>query len=74
MDFEYSDKTEELALRVTQFMRDYIYPNEPVFDEQVADGDRWSPVPVLQDLKDTWFIMVRVKSPRIAGDSRDPGT
>ncbi|MBT5107991.1 MAG: acyl-CoA dehydrogenase [Rhodospirillaceae bacterium] len=51
MDFEYSDKTEELALRVTQFMRDYIYPNEPVFDEQVADGDRWSPVPVLEDLK-----------------------
>mgnify|MGYP005658435597 FL=1 len=51
MDFEYSEKTEELALRVTQFMRDYIYPNEPVFDEQVADGDRWSPVPVLEDLK-----------------------
>lgn len=51
MDFEYSEKTEELALRVTQFMRDHIYPNEPVFDEQVAEGDRWSPVPVLEDLK-----------------------
>jgi acyl-CoA dehydrogenase len=51
MDFEYSEKTEELALRVTQFMRDHIYPNESVFDEQVAAGDRWSTVPVLEDLK-----------------------
>lgn len=51
MDFEYSEKTEELRLRVAQFMRDHIYPNEPVFAEQVAEGDRWSQVPILEELK-----------------------
>jgi acyl-CoA dehydrogenase len=51
MDFEYSDTTKELSLRVEKFMRDYVYPNETTFDEQVSAGDRWRPVQILDDLK-----------------------
>ncbi|MFT6583567.1 MAG: acyl-CoA dehydrogenase [Alphaproteobacteria bacterium] len=51
MDFEYSDTTKELSLRVEKFMRDHVYPNETTFDEQVATGDRWQPVQILDDLK-----------------------
>ncbi|MGY8959930.1 MAG: acyl-CoA dehydrogenase family protein, partial [Alphaproteobacteria bacterium] len=28
-----------------------VYPNETTFDEQVATGDRWQPVQILDDLK-----------------------
>ena len=48
MDFEYSEKTQELSLRVKKFMQDNIYPNEPVFAAQVAEGDRWAVVPILE--------------------------
>lgn len=51
MDFEYSEKTQELSLRVTKFMQENVYPNEPVFAAQVAEGDRWSVVPILESLK-----------------------
>ena len=51
MDFEYSEKTQELSLRVKKFMQDNIYPNEPVFAAQVAEGDRWAVVPILETLK-----------------------
>lgn len=51
MDFEYSETTRELALRLENFMRDHVYPNETVFDEQVSEGDRWQPVQILEELK-----------------------
>ncbi|MBL4721852.1 MAG: acyl-CoA dehydrogenase family protein [Alphaproteobacteria bacterium] len=51
MDFEYSETTRELALRLENFMRDHVHPNETVFDEQVSEGDRWQPVQILEELK-----------------------
>ena len=52
MDFELSPRTEEYRERILAFMEQHIYPNESVFHEQVADGDRWGSVPIIEELKD----------------------
>ena len=51
MDFEYSDKTKALMEKLTAFMDEYVYPNEKLYFEQIAAGDRWQPVPILEELK-----------------------
>ena len=51
MDFEYSDKVKELQKRLTEFMNQYIYPNEAKVTEQINEGDRWQPVPIIEELK-----------------------
>jgi len=52
MDFEYSDRVKELRQRLSAFMDEYIYPNELVFRQQIDEGDRWQPVPIIEDLKE----------------------
>src|SRR5471032_2738433 len=51
MDFAYSPKVQELRERVTAFMDAYVYPAEPVFEQQVAEGDRWQPTAIMEELK-----------------------
>jgi acyl-CoA dehydrogenase len=51
MHFEFSPKVKELQQRLTAFMHEYIYPNEKTFYEQLNEGDRWQPVPIIEDLK-----------------------
>ena len=51
MDFEYSAKTRDLLLRLGRFMDAHVYPNEKRFREEVATGDRWQPVALLETLK-----------------------
>ncbi len=52
MDFEFSEQTRELQLRVQAFMDENVYPNEGTYAEQVAGGDtRWAAVPILEELK-----------------------
>ncbi len=51
MNFEYSDKVQELAARVSAFMEEHVYPNEQRYAEEVADGDRWQPTAVIEELK-----------------------
>ncbi|TNE40264.1 MAG: acyl-CoA dehydrogenase [Alphaproteobacteria bacterium] len=51
MIFEYSDKVKELQERVQAFMDEHVYPNEKVFYDQVAEGDRWQPTQIVEDLK-----------------------
>jgi acyl-CoA dehydrogenase len=51
MDFEYSAKTRELATRLEAFMRDHVYPNEKRHAEEVAAGDRWQPLELIEELK-----------------------
>jgi len=51
MDFEYSDKVKDLERRLVAFMNAHVYPNEPVFRQQIADGDRWQPTPIVEALK-----------------------
>jgi acyl-CoA dehydrogenase len=51
MDFEYSDKVKELRERLQAFTQEFIYPNEKTFYQQVAQGDRWEPTQIIEDLK-----------------------
>src|SRR5262252_889498 len=51
MDLEYSNRTKQLAERLTVFMNEHIYPNEARFDEEIARGDRWEPLALLEELK-----------------------
>jgi acyl-CoA dehydrogenase len=51
MDFDYSPKVMELKTRVEAFMTEQVYPNEAAILGQIADGDRWQPVPLIEVLK-----------------------
>ncbi len=50
MNFEYSDKINDLQKRLTAFMDEYIYPNERRYYEQIEE-DRWRPVRIIEELK-----------------------
>ncbi|NIS59557.1 MAG: acyl-CoA dehydrogenase [Proteobacteria bacterium] len=51
MFFEFSEKAKELQVRLKAFMDENIYPNERTFREQLEEGDRWQPVPIIEELK-----------------------
>jgi acyl-CoA dehydrogenase len=51
MEFDYSAKVQKLQAELTAFMDEYIYPNEAVYHAQVAQGDRWQPVAIIDELK-----------------------
>ncbi len=51
MDFAYSDKAREIRDRVAAFMEEHIYPNEAEMFAQIEDGDRWEPIPMIEELK-----------------------
>jgi acyl-CoA dehydrogenase len=51
MNFEHSDKVKDLQKRVQAFMGEYIYPNEKLYYQQIAEGDRWQPIEIIEELK-----------------------
>jgi acyl-CoA dehydrogenase len=51
MDFAYSEKVQKLQARLRAFMEQHIYPNEKTFHAQVAEGDRWQPTRIVEELK-----------------------
>lgn len=51
MHFDYSPKVQDLRAQLLAFMAEHVYPNERVFDEQVAQGERWKVLPLVEDLK-----------------------
>src|SRR6516165_8673937 len=51
MEFEYSQKVRALQARLEAFMAEEIYPNEEALFAQVNEGDRWQPVPIMEELK-----------------------
>ncbi len=51
MHFEHSPKVKELQARLTAFMAAHVYPNEKRFHEQVNEGQRWQPIPLIEELK-----------------------
>jgi acyl-CoA dehydrogenase len=51
MDFEYSAKVKDLQARLNAFMDALVYPNERRFHDEVAEGDRWQPTRVVEELK-----------------------
>jgi acyl-CoA dehydrogenase len=51
MHFEHSPKVKELQKRFVHFMHEHIYPNEKTYRQQIARGDRWQPIEIVEDLK-----------------------
>ncbi len=51
MNFDFSPKVTELQKRLVAFMDEHIYPNEKLFYAQINEGDRWQPVPIIEELK-----------------------
>jgi acyl-CoA dehydrogenase len=51
LSFRFSDKAKDLHQRALAFAREHVVPAEPVFGEQVAEGDRWQPTPIMEQLK-----------------------
>jgi acyl-CoA dehydrogenase len=54
MEFTYSPKVNELRRKLNDFMEQYIYPNEKVYEQQLnAQETRWSAVPpIIEELKE----------------------
>jgi len=51
MHFAYSDQVQDLQKKLTPFMDEHIYPNEQLYFKQIREGDRWQPVPIIEELK-----------------------
>jgi acyl-CoA dehydrogenase len=51
MLIEMTSRAQSLAAELTAFMDAHIYPNESLFRDQIANGDRWQPVPIVEALK-----------------------
>ena len=49
--FGLSDRAIEYRSRVTAFMKEHIYPNEATYHQQGQTGDRWTPRPIIEELK-----------------------
>ncbi|MBN9528588.1 MAG: acyl-CoA dehydrogenase family protein [Alphaproteobacteria bacterium] len=52
MDFAYSPKVKDLQERVSRFMDENVYPNEERYFREIAEGDRWQPTSVVEELKE----------------------
>ena len=51
MDFDFSPRQKALIAKVSDFMDAHVYPAVPTYDEQLATGERWKVIPVLDELK-----------------------
>jgi acyl-CoA dehydrogenase len=51
MKFEHSDKVKDLQQRLIAFMNEHIYPNEAIVHQQIAEGNRWQPPALIDELK-----------------------
>jgi len=49
--FDHSPRTADLLARLRAFMAEHVYPNETRYYAEVAEGDRWSAVPLIAELK-----------------------
>jgi acyl-CoA dehydrogenase len=52
VNFDYSEKVLDLRARIEAFMEEHVYPNEKVFEEQLAAAEsRWTVPPIMEELK-----------------------
>lgn len=52
MNFDHSEKVKEYQIRLTEFMEEYVYPNENLYNDQLDKQDRFSKVPpIMEKLK-----------------------
>ncbi|SER72828.1 acyl-CoA dehydrogenase [Halopseudomonas bauzanensis] len=52
MNFGYSPKVQQLREQVDAFMQEHVFPAEAIFHRQVAEGDRWQPTAIVEELKE----------------------
>jgi len=50
VNFEFTEKTRELQVRLRAFMDEHIYPNEQRFLDEI-ESDRWKPARIVEELK-----------------------
>ena len=48
---EHSPKVAALVTRLSAFMDEHVYPNEDRHVRELAQGDRWQPTPLIEELK-----------------------
>jgi acyl-CoA dehydrogenase len=51
MDFDHSPKVKALQKKLQAFMESHVYPNEERYRGELASGDRWQPVSLIEELK-----------------------
>jgi len=51
MNFDYSPRVKDLQARLNAFMDEHIYPNEHLYYEHARSVARWTPVPIIEELK-----------------------
>ncbi|SMF75014.1 acyl-CoA dehydrogenase family protein [Allosphingosinicella indica] len=51
MDFSLTEREAHYRDRVRDFIESHVRPRMPDYKSQVAEGDRWQPVPVIEELK-----------------------
>ena len=51
MIFETNKRARDLHAHLSRFMDEHVFPNEAVAARQIAEGDRWQPVPIIEALK-----------------------
>src|SRR5262252_6272169 len=51
VNVETSAKVKDLERQLVAFMDAHIYPNEPLFQREIAEGDRWQPTGIVEQLK-----------------------
>lgn len=52
MDFTLTERETHYRDRVRAFMEKHVRPREADYDRQVAEGERWKVLPVIEDLKE----------------------
>ena len=51
LGFQVTPRAREIYRRLRAFMDEEVFPNEQLFREQTEQGDRWQPVPLVEELK-----------------------
>ena len=52
MEFEYTPKVKAIIARLEAFMKEMVYPNERVYEDQhAAQADRWISPPIMEKMK-----------------------
>ena len=51
MEFQHSEKVKDLQARLAAFMAAHVYPNERRVRDAIDAGDRWQPIPLIEELK-----------------------
>jgi acyl-CoA dehydrogenase len=51
MHFDFTPKVKDLQARLSDFMAEYVYPNEQRWHDEINAGDRWQPTKIIEELK-----------------------